>query len=1082
MAAEIRHHLANASSSRKNTLRYNDNALSQQIPEEFSRKRERNQDESHLFSHPSSSLERTKFPRYSSSIEDIDVIDLASEEDDAEDILRTWQADSSPPMRSKPVSMEQEVICSSPEVGSRAFGESSLPSSITSPSDHGFVAATSANSPSPLLRDEPGQGDAAEEKKDTVPLRLNDNISTTTAQPLFISDTPRKTDSNFQLSSIVDEMKDRVQNNKSPGVRASSLNNVSPNLHAIDEASAIVISDSDESDGQDWRDEFEMETHSAPEILSHRTLPSPQVQQKPLVLNQLPASFQPQDSNSFYYYKSVHAPESVNQNFISGNGTADNPISLSDEDENEIENVGNYIQYLHDYTWQTDNKQQPMSEEEYLRLMPSYASARVKTQYPTDFGGAVNEQLKKDLENLFNGLEEQPISDPASRVGTPHGLVPTLMEHQKEGFMWMKKMEESPKLGGILADDMGLGKTVQTLALLVANVSEDPKYKTNLIVAPVALLRQWEKEIRTKVAPEMGFRTYIHHGLLKKHKSFEELRNYDVVLTTYNTIAYEYKTHQAILEANEEGSTMIHEAQLPILYGDWYRVILDEAQMIKNRNTLTAKGCCLIESKYRWCLSGTPMQNSIDEFHSLLKFLRIKPYCDWEIFCRDISVPLKHEVGSSDTRAMNRLRALIKAVLLRRTKNTKIDGKPILTLPKKTLNVQEAALSPPEKEFYSALQTGAQIQMRKFMKEGTVVSHYGSILVLLLRLRQACCHPWLVVAREATADDNDGFRREKLALFKQLPKSVVEGIKQLESYQCPECLDSVMDIQILIPCGHLICRECLAKHADKMNAGENGDLLSMFPKCSICLEYINTDNVLSVELFRSFAGCSSLMTSNNTFDLKNVSSILPSSFTNILENREIGMSIFTNPTQWVTSTKIEKALEIINDIHKKHPSDKVLLFSQFVPFLELFMVPLTQKGLKFIAYNGGMNAAQRNDALTAFETDPDAIVLLISLKAGNVGLNLTCANHVIVLDPFWNPFVEDQAIDRAHRIGQTKDITVHRVIVGETIEERVVALQNKKRELINGAMGEEGLRNISRLNTKELAFLFGMDQSPNQSI
>ncbi len=98
--------------------------------------------------------------------------------------------------------------------------------------------------------------------------------------------------------------------------------------------------------------------------------------------------------------------------------------------------------------------------------------------------------------------------------------------------------------------------------------------------------------------------------------------------------------------------------------------------------------------------------------------------------------------------------------------------------------------------------------------------------------------------------------------------------------------------------------------------------------------------------------------------------------------------------------------------------------------------------------------------------------MLVSLKAGNSGLNLTAASQVIIFDPFWNPYIEEQAIDRAHRIGQLRPVQVHRLLVEDTVEDRIVQLQEKKRELIESALDENASRSIGRLGVRELAYLF----------
>ena len=180
------------------------------------------------------------------------------------------------------------------------------------------------------------------------------------------------------------------------------------------------------------------------------------------------------------------------------------------------------------------------------------------------------EEIKKLLENIRSD-EDLP---PEMRAGTPDEMSAALMEHQKLGLTWLKRQEEGTNKGGILADDMGLGKTIQAIALMVARASEDPRRKTNLIVAPVALLRQWELEIKDKIKPRHALKVYKHHGASKK-ATFKQLREYDVVLTTFGTLAAESKRREKWLETLKENPTAIPTAkeQLALLGDDclWYR-------------------------------------------------------------------------------------------------------------------------------------------------------------------------------------------------------------------------------------------------------------------------------------------------------------------------------------------------------------------------------------------------------------------------------------------------------------------------------------------------------------------------------
>ena len=176
---------------------------------------------------------------------------------------------------------------------------------------------------------------------------------------------------------------------------------------------------------------------------------------------------------------------------------------------------------------------------------------------------------------------------------------------------------------------------------------------------------------------------------------------------------------------------------------------------------------------------------------------------------------------------------------------------------------------------------------------------------------------------------------------------------------------------------------------------------------------------------------------------------------------------------YVPSAKIDKCMETLSDIMNNKGDDKVLVFSQFTTMLDLLEVPLARNGWEYGRYDGSMLGSSRTAALEEFRNKPNRRILLLSLKAGNVGINLTVANHVILFDPFWNPYVEEQAIDRAHRIGQRKKVCVHRIIVRDTVEDRILQIQEKKRDEVDTALNEGG-KLINSLNTNDFAYLFGL--------
>lgn len=775
-------------------------------------------------------------------------------------------------------------------------------------------------------------------------------------------------------------------------------------------------------------------------------------------------------------------------------------------------------------------------------------------------GGVSKEELEKLIDNVRG--EDIP---PQERTETPKELKITLLEHQKVGLTWLLKMERTVK-GGILADDMGLGKTIQALSLIVANRATTG-VKTTFIVAPVSLIRQWERELILKVKDDHRLSILVYHRSADKNlpTTFEQLAKYDVVITTYQSIFRQYKDHFGMKGKNGSSESTPNSSGredrqkiTPLFKGRWFRIILDEAQNIKNKHALTSKACAALDSTYRWCLSGTPMQNNIDELYSLLRFLRIPPYCEEKKF-KEISIGLK----SRQDHALKQVQALLKAVLLRRTKTSKIDGKPILSLPPKHIELNDNIFDADEESYYRQLETGAAMQMNKYLRANSVSKNYSNILTLLLRLRQACCHPALIERSEQRK--SDAAKKERttgagLKLVRKLPDRVVQRVISEESFTCPICMDAIDQVEmvLLYPCGHGLCNECSSDFF--MNNGGGGDGNTRCPTCresvdeKEAIDYTiftmvhvmgmtdvqildqlksqlrsareeakvrrqvlmkrrmeKYDTMMFADDFDNWPG--KIKEDDNLSDLENETkemSIVPVKnstppqadvkldvnpldikpligatttvghgsgkddevdYQSIIE--EFGLERLF-PSGWVSSTKIDKCIELVETIRRDFPGEKIIIFSQFTTLLDLVEIPFVKKDLNYLRYDGSMTATERNDTIFSFFDKPEVSVLLISLKAGNVGLTLTCASHVIILDPFWNPFVEEQAMDRAHRIGQSRPVFVHRLLIKNTVEDRIMELQHKKKELISAALDESGMKSLGRLNQSELLYLFGL--------
>ena len=777
-------------------------------------------------------------------------------------------------------------------------------------------------------------------------------------------------------------------------------------------------------------------------------------------------------------------------------------------------------------------------------------------------------KTQQEIQDLLANIRPDMEIPTEERGETPEALKYPLYPHQQLALKWMTSMEEGTNKGGILADDMGLGKTISTLSLMVTRKAPD-NIKTNLIIGPVALIRQWELEIKKKLKIQHRLSVFLLHG---KKASYSDLKRFDVILTTYGSVASEWKRYESHVKVREASAAYnpAEDAELqkkcPLLHpkSKFLRVILDEAQCIKNKDTQGARGTSQIQATFRWCLTGTPMMNGVNELYSLVRFLRIKPYHDAKRFSVDFgSLSAKKATNYQRDNAMKQLQVLLKAIMLRRMKTSEIDGKPILTLPPKVEHSEHVVFSPEEDAFYKALESKSQVTFNKYLRAGTVGKNYTNILVLLLRLRQACCHPHLNLDFEVT-NAGDLSDDQMVVLAKSLEEAVVNRIREIETFECPVCYEPVSDPTLVIPCGHDTCGECFANilaQAEENNIRDGREGRSA--SCPQCRGSLDDKKAITYTMFKKVhmpetldaegggaasnalqdddsdesddsdedgseadldedadsngdlrdfivpddiedddqleAGSSGQATKSESKPKSKSKSkskgkgkgkgkgkrkakeVLPHELKSLRQeaskNKEARSRYMRYlKKNWLDSAKVSKVMEILESIEES--GEKTIVFSQWTSLLDLVEVPLKHKlKQKYCRYDGGMSRDQRDRSILDFMENPETKVMLVSLRAGNAGLNLTVASHVIMLDPFWNPYIEMQAVDRAHRIGQQNSVHVHRILVKDTVEDRIIALQDRKRELINTALDEGEAKNLSRLTHRELAQLFGMNQN-----
>ncbi len=314
-----------------------------------------------------------------------------------------------------------------------------------------------------------------------------------------------------------------------------------------------------------------------------------------------------------------------------------------------------------------------------------------------------------DTDSFYNKLRTKIHSfESITQLKSPEGLNAQLRPYQLQGLSYLNFLREYG-FGGILADEMGLGKTIQTLAFLqhMANAGHNGP---NLIVAPTSVLPNWEREAQ-KFVP--GLKMVVIYGA-RRESMFKQIKDSHLVITTY-----------ALLRRDME-ELQKHE---------FNSIILDEAQNIKNPNTITARSVRKLASKLRICLSGTPIENNLFELWSLFEFLMPGFLGSQHSFQRGIVRPIKD--GDADT--LEYLRQRVRPFILRRTKSEVAKD-----LPPKVENVYYCALADEQMELYAALAKKLKDQVLQNVDEKGMAKSQMSILDALLKLRQICCHPRLL--------------------------------------------------------------------------------------------------------------------------------------------------------------------------------------------------------------------------------------------------------------------------------------------------------------------------------------------------
>ena len=635
-----------------------------------------------------------------------------------------------------------------------------------------------------------------------------------------------------------------------------------------------------------------------------------------------------------------------------------------------------------------------------------------------------------ELVNVFSDLKNSAEYKPV-RAPQPPGMTIKLLPFQLEGLHWLLSQEDSKYSGGVLADEMGMGKTIQTIALLMNDVTKRP----SLVVAPTVALMQWKNEIDQHTDGKL--KTYMYHGA-SRTSNVAELAPYDVILTTYSVLesvyrkqTYGFKRKTGVVKE----PSVLHQTE-------FYRVILDEAHNIKDRQSNTAKAVNMLKTQKRWCLTGTPLQNRIGEMYSLIRFLDVDPFTkyfctrcdcaskDWKfsdfMHCdRCNHVVMQHTnffnhfmlkniqkfgVEGPGLESFQNIQLLLKDIMLRRTKVERADD---LGLPPRIVTVRRDYFNDEEKDLYRSLYTDVKRKYNSYVEQGVVLNNYANIFTLITRMRQLADHPDLVL--------------------KRLKSDL--GTAKTGVIVCQLCDDEAEE-PIESKCHHKFCRLCIKEYVESFMESDNR---LTCPVCHIGLSIDLSQPALEVDI--------------EAFEKESI------------------VSRLNLQGKWKSSTKIEALVEELYKLRSNVRTLKSIVFSQFTSMLDLVEWRLKRAGFKTVKLQGSMSPTQRDQTIKYFMNNIDVEVFLVSLKAGGVALNLCEASQVFILDPWWNPSVEWQSGDRVHRIGQYRPVKITRFCIEDSIESRIIELQEKKATMVNATIDQDEA-SVNRLTPADLQFLF----------
>ncbi|KAH6867419.1 SNF2 family N-terminal domain-containing protein [Thelonectria olida] len=581
--------------------------------------------------------------------------------------------------------------------------------------------------------------------------------------------------------------------------------------------------------------------------------------------------------------------------------------------------------------------------------------------------------------------------------------------------------EEPPQFyGGIIADPMGLGKTLTMIALVVTDlesvknstvhmsVDEDHKHDAaaTLIIVPPPLLGTWEEQLAEHVY-DGGLKCRRHHGKFRLTE-IEEVDPLNVVLTTYHTVSAEWKVGKA---ANKS----------PLFSIRWRRVILDEAHFVRNGNSQTAHAVCALSAVSRWAVTGTPIQNRLSDLATLLKFIRVYPYDDPKCFDADISRLWK---SGQDEEAVKRIKRLSACLLLRRAKGT------IRLPPRRDLQCP-VEFTRAERAMYDEILHQAVTRIDEALHQDSELTRSGVYVNVLQQIESLRLFCNLGLHYHTRHDKPMVQSSPEACDWGNVAQHTFNARREMGPIVCLQCSSAVDLTETLLDdlttmqspqfsrCMKLTCSECsykLSRAAWPMECGHN-------PPCPTAPVSLSS---------AAFEGASGEVAS----PMLAQSIGLPSK----VEALVADIKTLPPDVKWCVSLSQPA-------IARLQLTPRSVVFSTWRLTLDIVEAGLNQAGVTSIRFDGKVPQKERQVVVNRFRTDPDVRIMLLTLSCGAAGLTLTVASRAYLMEPHWNPSLEEQALARIHRLGQTREITTIRFFVRNSFEEQVMRVQESKKHL-----------------------------------